>query len=70
MGTCLALFVLSWFVRTLFAPLAVAMAVVACAIPLIAVMVGNDAEEDDDRMDWDEDREEEAEQTPRPLTRR
>lgn len=53
MGLCLTLFVLAWgVVRLVSVPLAVAMSVVAMAIPPIAVIVAN-RREDDDRW-WDE----------------
>ncbi|WP_460306926.1 DUF3099 domain-containing protein [Actinocorallia aurea] len=55
MGTCVALFVLSWIVALFSGPLAVVVALVACVIPPVAVIVANSAEEDDDRVDWDDD---------------
>jgi hypothetical protein len=42
MGTCIGLIVVAWFVVRFFStPLAIAMSVVAMAIPPIAAMVGN-----------------------------
>ncbi|MCG3040913.1 hypothetical protein L7D48_10090 [Streptomyces sp. S1A] len=53
MGLCLALFVGAWaFVRLWSVPLAIAMCVVAMAIPPVAAVVAN-RREPDDRW-WDE----------------
>ncbi len=42
MGTCIGLIVVAWFVVRFFStPLAIAMSVVAMAIPPIAAMIGN-----------------------------
>jgi len=55
MGICLVLFVSAWaFVRIWSVPAAVAMCVVAMAIPPLAAIVGN-RREPDDRW-WDEER--------------
>ncbi|UGY94108.1 DUF3099 domain-containing protein [Streptomyces gobiensis] len=54
MTVCLTLFISAWaFVRLFSVPLAVAMCVIAAAIPPIAVIVANKREADD--RWWDEE---------------
>ena len=54
MGTCVALILLAWFIVRLFStPAAIAMSVVAAAIPPVAAITANWQEDRDDV--WDEE---------------
>ncbi|MDX6740480.1 DUF3099 domain-containing protein [Actinocorallia sp. A-T 12471] len=70
MGACVALFVLAWIVALFSGPLAVVLALIACVFPPVAVLVANNAEEDDDRTDWDDDLDQWAEQESERLINR
>ncbi|ROO87163.1 DUF3099 family protein [Actinocorallia herbida] len=55
MAVCLTLLVIACVVAIFSPELGVVVALVACVFPPLAAILGNDAEADDARPEWDDD---------------